>query len=138
MGHRRRPLAALVLSVVATLAVVGCSSGGDDDGAGTTTTTSATAATTTPATTDGGSAAGGWAGEYRIVGRNPDGSRYHGDLVIEGDDDGALALDWDTNGTYQGVGVADGDVLASTHGDEADQCNAAAYKIGVGGRLDAR
>ena len=81
---------------------------------------------------------GTFPGDYRIRGTNPDRSRYRGTLTIDGDEAGALALDWDTNGSYEGVGVADGDILAATHGDEGTACNAAIYPIGPDDTLDGR
>lgn len=81
---------------------------------------------------------GTFPGDYRIRGTNPDTSRYRGTLTIDGDETGPLSLDWDTNGSYDGVGVAQGDLLASTHGDQGNECNAGIYPIGPEGLLDGR
>ena len=97
---------------------------GDGEGAG---------AATAPTPGDGT-----FPGDYRIRGTNPDGSRYRGTLAIEGDEAGSLALDWDTNGSYDGVGVAEGGLLAATHGDDGTACNVGVYPIAVDGTLDGR
>ena len=123
----RRSTALIAILLVALLASCtsadgsGGASGGDSPG--------------TPALAQGD---GTFPGDYRIRGTNPDTSRYRGTLTIDGDETGALALDWDTSGSYEGVGVAEGDFLAATHGDEGTACNVAIYPIGPDGLLDGR
>lgn len=129
--RRRRTRAlhgAVTLLAVALLAGACSSSGASDDASST------TVAADQPTTR----AAGEWAGDYRIRGNNPDGSRYRGTLEIEGEPEGVLTLNWDTNGSYDGVGIVEGDVLAGAHGDDGDVCNAAAFTIADDGSLSAR
>lgn len=131
VGMRRRrsgPVIGVVTLVVAALFASACASGGAEDD---------TAATTVP----GGAPTqtpGEWAGDYRVRGINPDRSRYRGTLEIEGEPTEVLRLNWDTNGSYEGVGIAEGQVLAAAHGDEGDICNAAAFTIAEDGSLSAR
>ena len=122
------PASALVVAVLVAL-LASCTSAGGSGG------TSGGGGQGAAASVQGD---GTFPGDYRIRGTNPDRSRYRGTLTIEGDEAGALALDWDTNGSYEGVGVADGDILAATHGDEGTACNAAIYPIGPGDTLDGR
>ncbi len=132
VGMRRRRTRALhgavTLLVVALLAGACASSEGSDESSATTVAGGA-APTRAP---------GQWTGDYRIRGNNPDGSRYRGTLEIEGEPDGVLTLNWDTNGSYDGVGIVEGDVLAGAHGDDGDVCNAAAFVIADDGSLSAR
>lgn len=121
---------ALVSVVIALALAASCSSG---NGAGGEQGTSGAGAATAPTAGDGT-----FPGDYRIRGTNPDGSRYRGTLAIEGDEAGSLALDWDTNGSYDGVGVAEGELLAATHGDAGTACNVGVYPIAVDGTLDGR
>lgn len=133
VGMRRRrsgPLTGAVTLVVAALLAGACGSSGATDDTTATTVAGTGGATTRPA--------GQWAGDYRLRGNNPDGSRYRGTLEIDGEPAGVLTLNWDTNGSYDGVGIAEGDVLAAAHGDDGDVCNAAAYTINDDGSLTAR
>ena len=135
-GRRPRARASRLSGVAAVVigaALVASCASADGSGGGATSGTGATA-TTRPVVQGDGT----FPGDYRIRGSNPDGSRYRGTLTIEGEEGGALALDWDTNGSYDGVGLAEGDVLASTHGDDGTACNAGLYPIAPDGSLDGR
>ena len=123
-GVTRAVGAGLLLAALALPACTSADGTGDAAGPG---------ATTTLVQGDGT-----FPGDYRLRGNNPDGSRYRGTLTIDGAEDGALALDWDTNGSYEGVGVAADGVLAATHGNDGDPCNAALYPIAPTGRLEGR
>lgn len=130
--RRSRALSGAVTLVAAALLAGACGSSGASDGS---------SATTTVAPSGGGPttrAPGEWAGDYRLRGNNPDGSRYRGTLEIEGEPDGVLTLNWDTNGSYDGVGIAEGNILAAAHGNDGDVCNAAAFVIADDGSLSAR
>ena len=129
--RRSQALTGSVAFVVAALLAGGCGGSGTSDDSSATTVAGREGPPTTRA-------AGEWAGDYRLRGRNPDGSRYRGTLEIEGEPDGVLTLNWDTNGSYDGVGIAEGDVLAGAHGDDGDVCSAAAFTIGADGGLTAR
>ncbi|HMQ28811.1 MAG TPA: hypothetical protein PKA98_22685, partial [Acidimicrobiales bacterium] len=128
---RTRPVIGVATLVVAALVASACSSGeaADDTSATTVAGGGASAPTRAP---------GEWAGDYRVRGTNPDRSRYRGTLEIEGEPTEVLRLNWDTNGSYEGVGIAAGQVLAAAHGDEGDICNAAAFTIADDGSLSAR
>ncbi|MBL8777308.1 MAG: hypothetical protein JNK12_15305 [Acidimicrobiales bacterium] len=133
LRHPRRAsrrAAALVAVVLLAALVTSCTSADGSGGGG---ASGGGPGTTVPVQGDGT-----FPGDYRIRGTNPDRSRYRGTLTIDGDEAGPLALDWDTNGSYEGVGVAEGDILAATHGDDGTACNAAIYPIGPDDTLDGR
>ncbi len=127
---RSVPWVGAVTLVVVALFASACASGGADEGGSATTVADGASGPTR--------APGEWAGDYRVRGTNPDRSRYRGTLEIEGEPTGVLTLDWDTNGSYEGVGVAEGPVLAAAHGDDDDICNAGAFTIAEDGSLSAR
>lgn len=57
-------------------------------------------------------------GNYRVNGRNPDGSAYEGSVQIV-DNGGAVAMSWQVGSTYSGVGVVQGRVLSVNWGSDA-------------------
>jgi len=65
------------------------------------------------------------AGTYQVEGTNPDNSPYRGTLTVDPDAD-AFELTWQTGGQSAGVGLQDGDVLASSYGGEG--CGVALYR----------
>jgi len=72
-------------------------------------------------------------GEYRAVGRNPDGSAYRGTCELEYDSDDDLFYVYWTVGTseYEGVGALDGDTLTVEWGDSYP----VVYKVRQGGKV---
>jgi len=72
-------------------------------------------------------------GEYRAVGRNPDGNAYRGTCELEYDSDDDLFYVYWTVGTseYEGVGELDGDTLTVEWGDKYP----VVYKIRQGGKV---
>jgi hypothetical protein len=71
-------------------------------------------------------------GTYAIAGTNPDGSAYAGALTVAPHGD-AYHLAWDAGSAYDGIGLVDGDAMASSYGPP--ECGVAAYRIGAGGAL---
>ena len=58
------------------------------------------------------------AGQYRVEGRNPDGSVYDGSVRIA-DNDGAIAMTWSVEShSYQGTGTRNQDVIWVDWGDQ--------------------
>ena len=70
-------------------------------------------------------------GNYRVNGRNPDGSAYSGTLSIS-DDLGTAALIWKVGSrTYKGSGQFKGNILVVDWGD----AHPVIYAVGVNGNL---
>jgi hypothetical protein len=71
-------------------------------------------------------------GEYRAVGRNPDGSAYRGTCELEYDSDDDLFYVYWSVGTseYEGVGLLEGDTLTVEWGDRYP----VVYKVRQGGK----
>lgn len=73
------------------------------------------------------------AGNYRVDGRNPNGTKYRGELRIRPAGD-AYLLHWEAGGSSSGVGVRMGDMLAVAIGGA--ECAVVGYKIAGEGGLE--
>ena len=72
------------------------------------------------------------AGQYRVEGRNPDGSVYDGSVRIA-DNDGAIAMTWSVEShSYQGTGTRNQDVIWVDWGDRRGE-GGAGPSGGLGG-----
>ena len=136
-----KPTKALLVFSLAFVCVAGCKSGkappkaspGNDAAPkDTSTTTTTTTTTTTNATRDIG-------GKYSVEGSNPAGSIYKGTLnvVKRG---GVYQFHWNAGGQYDGVGVANGNVVAVAFAVGADGkgCGVIDYVIQSDGTLDGK
>ncbi|MFS8085301.1 MAG: hypothetical protein ACMG6H_06700 [Acidobacteriota bacterium] len=128
-------LALLLLS----LGLIGCKSGKPSGGANrndspSKNNNSTVTTTTTPAvpTTD-------IAGKYNVSGDNPNGTNYKGTLeVIKRGD--VYQFHWNAGGQYDGVGVANGNIVAVAFasGTDGKGCGVIDYTIQSDGTLDGK
>ena len=82
-----------------------------------------------------GDAGGDVVGTYSVVGANPDGSEYEGQLVVDAAGD-VFRWTWDAGGNFLGVGIRQGNVVSVGWGDE--KCGVASYLVQEDGTLDSR
>jgi hypothetical protein len=119
--------AALVFALLVAC-VIGCKSTGTstsrtNETSSTTKTTSSTSSTTRTAPPD-------IAGKYSVIGTNPNGSAYKGDLEVIKHGD-VYQFRWSGGASYDGVGVQLGDVIAVafTTGENGKGCGVVDYTI---------
>jgi hypothetical protein len=123
-------MALLIASVMA------CKSSGTSTSS---TTNSTEAPKNTGSTTSAPIAPADIAGKYNIVGSNPDGGSYKGTLEIIPHGD-VYQFRWDAGTQYDGVGVANGNVVAVAfaNGANGKGCGVVDYEIAGDGTLDGR
>ena len=79
------------------------------------------------------------AGDYSVVGSNPNGSPYKGALAVIKHGD-VYQFRWTAGKQYDGIGVPNGNVVAVafTEGNNGQGCGVVSYQILSGGTLDGR
>lgn len=136
MKHDSRFRVVLALSLL-VLFVIGCkygSSSSPTEGGNKTTTT-----TTTSSSSNAPLAAPDIAGNYNVIGTNPNGAVYKGTLEVikQGD---VYQFRWKAGEQYDGVGVQNGDVVAVAFASGANGrgCGVVDYVITSDGTLDGK
>jgi hypothetical protein len=126
-------MALLIVSVMA------CKSSGTSTSSTTNTTGSPKDTSSSTSTTNAPAAAADIAGKYNIVGSNPDGGSYKGTLEIIPHGD-VYQFRWDAGTQYDGVGVANGNVVAVAfaNGANGKGCGVVDYEIAGDGTLDGK
>jgi hypothetical protein len=127
---------ALILMALLIASVMACKSSGTSTSS---TTNSTDAPKNTGSTTNAPIAPADIAGKYNIVGTNPDGGSYKGTLEIIPHGD-VYQFRWDAGTQYDGVGVANGNVVAVAfaNGANGKGCGVVDYEIAGDGTLDGR
>jgi hypothetical protein len=130
---------ALILMALLIASVMACKSSGTSTSS---TTNSTDAPKNTGSTTNAPIAPvapADIAGKYNIVGSNPDGGSYKGTLEIIPHGD-VYQFRWDAGTQYDGVGVANGNVVAVAfaNGANGKGCGVVDYEIAGDGTLDGR
>ena len=132
--HLRHP--AVLCFALLVACVIGCKSSGTSTSTttnnpprNTSTNTTSSAPTTTPDI----------AGKYNVVGGNPNGSEYKGTLEVIPHGD-VYQFRWDAGTQYDGVGVANGNVVAVAfaNGPNGKGCGVIDYDIQSDGTLDGK
>jgi hypothetical protein len=102
-------------------------------------TNSPTRTTSTTTTTNAPAPPPDIAGKYNVVGSNPDGGVYKGTLEIIPHGD-VYQFRWNAGTQYDGVGVANGSVVAVAfaNGPNGKGCGVVDYEIGSDGALDGK
>ena len=79
------------------------------------------------------------AGAYDVAGTNPTGTPYKGELAVDKRGD-VYQFRWTAGKTYDGVGVANGNVVAVafTEGSDGKGCGVVSYKVLADGALDGK
>lgn len=88
--------------------------------------------TTTNSNSSTSSSNGDITGTYSVIGKNPSGKDYKGDLAVK-KQDAVYQFTWSAGGSsYDGVGIQGGNLVAAgfTTGADGKGCGAAIYKIG--------
>lgn len=130
---KRNPLVSSLLALALLLAgALGCNKSG-----------SGVVRTESPANSNSASnpatPAADIAGNYSVVGSNPNGSPYKGELAVIKHGD-VYQFRWNAGRQYDGIGVPNGSVVAVafTEGSNGQGCGVVSYQILSGGTLDGR
>jgi hypothetical protein len=138
MKLQSRAQAALTFALLAAF-VIGCKSSG-------TSTSSTSSKTDTPKNSNTAISSNSTpatppdiAGKYNVLGSNPDGSPYRGTLEIIPHGD-VYQFRWSAGTQYDGVGVANGNVIAAAfaNGANGKGCGVVDYEIANDGALDGK
>ncbi|MDX6444012.1 MAG: hypothetical protein QOH71_1086 [Blastocatellia bacterium] len=130
---------ALIVMALLIAAVMACKSSGTSTSSTTDKTDPSKNTNTSTRTTTAPAAAADIAGKYNIVGSNPDGGSYKGTLEIIPHGD-VYQFRWDAGTQYDGVGVANGNVVAVAFatGANGKGCGVVDYEIAGDGMLDGK
>ena len=130
---------ALILMALLIASVMACKSSGTSTSSTTDKTDPSKNTNTSTSTTNAPAAAADIAGKYNIVGSNPDGGSYKGTLEVIPHGD-VYQFRWDAGTQYDGVGVANGTVVAVAfaNGANGKGCGVVDYEIAGDGTLDGK
>ena len=138
MKLQSRNHAAIIIALLIA-AVIACKPSGSSTSSMTATQDHSKNTNSTASTTKAPATPPDIAGKYNVTGTNPDGGAYKGTLEIISHGD-VYQFRWDAGTQYDGVGVANGSVVAVAfaNGENGKGCGVIDYEIASDGALDGK
>ncbi|HEV8587713.1 MAG TPA: hypothetical protein VGQ72_02470 [Pyrinomonadaceae bacterium] len=136
---KTRPRAHALAFILFVVAVIGCKSTNTSNNPAQSSQSTSSTSTSTSSTNSAPATHANIAGKYNIVGTNPNGTAYRGELqVIEHGD--VYQFRWNAGNQYDGVGVVNGNVVAVSFagGPNGTGCGVVDYNIQSDGSLIGR